>query len=330
MRVLLRKLFSLFRLLATPEQLRTRAKLNFAMARSALTGGRPFIYRNDFGIPQACLPEDESSLHHYVHGEGDAVEMKVARAWLKPGDFCIDVGANVGLFAASFCHLTGSGGRVMALEPSPITFARLVKAADALGLKNLIPLPVAASDHAGLVTFYTPETADVSAEEAGLNVPEERRRLFRRIVVPTVTLDEALRATADESHCVLLKSDAEGADPLVLRGAQGMIQGDHPPLVIVEVHPEKLGHLGFSVGALIGMFPDSRFHRFLVPHSLRGMRSQNLKCGEAYRVAEVQEWPFYGNLVAVPKVGRHAMRVPSLGGILPIAGIQGSSDGNVS
>jgi hypothetical protein len=46
----------------------------------------------------------------------------VAR-WLashvKPGDFCANVGGNVGVYALQFAHWTGPDGRVVVFEPNP-------------------------------------------------------------------------------------------------------------------------------------------------------------------------------------------------------------------
>ncbi|KXZ45788.1 hypothetical protein GPECTOR_50g581 [Gonium pectorale] len=44
---------------------------------------------------------------------------------LRPGDTVVDVGANTGLFTLLASELVGAGGRVVALEPLPATFAVL-------------------------------------------------------------------------------------------------------------------------------------------------------------------------------------------------------------
>src|SRR5438874_634631 len=80
--------------------------------------------------------------------------------------------------------------------------------------------------------------------------------------------------------------------------------GENPPLVIVEVHVEKLPEFGFTPEDLMALFPASRFYQFVVPHSLQGIHSADLKCGVAYAADVLSEWPFYSNLIAVPKIGR--------------------------
>lgn len=54
---------------------------------------------------------------------------------LKSGDHIADVGANIGYYTLLFAHLVGSGGKVVAFEPSPSAFACLSKSVR--GLKNV-------------------------------------------------------------------------------------------------------------------------------------------------------------------------------------------------
>ena len=57
----------------------------------------------------------------------------------------IDVGANIGVTAV-MCSRAVADGRVLALEPSPIAFADLVRSLDASGCANCTPLRVAAGN----------------------------------------------------------------------------------------------------------------------------------------------------------------------------------------
>lgn len=46
---------------------------------------------------------------------------------VKPGDFCIDVGANIGYTSIIFSNLVGFNGKVLAFEPNPFLFDRVKK-----------------------------------------------------------------------------------------------------------------------------------------------------------------------------------------------------------
>jgi 23S rRNA U2552 (ribose-2'-O)-methylase RlmE/FtsJ len=52
-------------------------------------------------------------------------EYKNLHAFIAPGDWVIDVGANIGHYTKRLSELVGAGGRVIAVEPVPETFALL-------------------------------------------------------------------------------------------------------------------------------------------------------------------------------------------------------------
>ncbi|WP_165229056.1 FkbM family methyltransferase [Aquisphaera insulae] len=56
---------------------------------------------------------------------------------LKPGDTVMDIGANIGSFSILAGSVVGPGGRVIAFEPVPATYQRLVQNLELNGLKNV-------------------------------------------------------------------------------------------------------------------------------------------------------------------------------------------------
>src|ERR1700730_16140389 len=54
-------------------------------------------------------------------------ESALIRHYLKPGMTFVDVGANVGYYTLLAASLVGRRGRVLAFEPSPYVFERLVE-----------------------------------------------------------------------------------------------------------------------------------------------------------------------------------------------------------
>lgn len=48
-------------------------------------------------------------------------------AYLKPGDWVIDAGANIGAYSFAFLHKVGLNGKVICFEPNPIAFECLYK-----------------------------------------------------------------------------------------------------------------------------------------------------------------------------------------------------------
>src|ERR1700750_1498639 len=52
-------------------------------------------------------------------------ELDFLRAHVPAGGVFVDVGANVGTYAMVLARYVGAGGKVIAVEPHPVTFARL-------------------------------------------------------------------------------------------------------------------------------------------------------------------------------------------------------------
>src|SRR6478735_1787213 len=52
-------------------------------------------------------------------------ELDFLRAYTPPGGVCVDVGANVGTYAMPLARHVGPSGKVIAVEPHPVTHARL-------------------------------------------------------------------------------------------------------------------------------------------------------------------------------------------------------------
>lgn len=85
----------------------------------------------------------------------DPQEMSLIATALPPGGVFVDIGANVGLYSLAAARRLGEGGRVIAIEPSPVALARL---ADNIGLNGygdrIAVLPIAVGDRDGSVVLH--------------------------------------------------------------------------------------------------------------------------------------------------------------------------------
>lgn len=80
--------------------------------------------------------------------------------WAGPGDWVLDIGANVGNYTARLSEIVGAAGRVLAFEPVPENFELLTANIARFPLRNVTLLNVAVSDQVGLcgMTMPTLET----------------------------------------------------------------------------------------------------------------------------------------------------------------------------
>jgi FkbM family methyltransferase len=154
---------------------------------------------------------------------------------ISAGDWVIDIGANVGHYAMGFSDLVGPQGRVIAVEPVAETFALLSANAILFPYRNVTLLNVAASDRSGVAGMQ------ISRFETGLSNYYQARLSegSSDCDVLTVRLD----ALALPHPIKLMKIDAEGHDPAVLRGAEALLARDHPTLIVETGSSDVVEHL---------------------------------------------------------------------------------------
>jgi FkbM family methyltransferase len=148
-------------------------------------------------------------------------------AHLGRGDVFYDVGGHYGYFSLLGGRRVGPSGQVYTLEPLPENAAKIEQALAANRIGNITLLPVAAADRAGVAELHL--TADGNSTTPSL-LGSAHDRVLR---VPTTTLD-ALRA--ERRAPALIKLDVEGAESLVLQGAQEVLAQRPAPAWIVEIH----------------------------------------------------------------------------------------------
>jgi len=217
----------------------------------------PFLLARTFwGDRMKVTFPDYRSIYH--HGLIDGRELPVENflvQFLKDGNVCIDVGANVGFYTLLASALVGREGSVYAFEPTPRTFAVLAK--NSSSKPNVTRVNAALMEKEGKRNL-----ADYGALKSGLNtvlsgieVPESSH------VVPieAITLDSYCR-----SHNIcptFIKIDTEGTEEMVLKGCRQTLTAYHPVLII-EVQREApkgvitlLNGLGYQAYQFVGNTP---------------------------------------------------------------------------
>jgi len=164
-------------------------------------------------------------------GVWEADLMKLLGRTLQPGRVFVDVGANVGFHTVLAARLVGAAGHVYAVEPAPWTLQLLRANVWRSGAEVTI-VPAAASDRRATVRLAAEPGHRSGAhltETAGDEVVVEVE-----LEVEAAPLDELLPDVSVD----VLKVDVEGAEPLVLRGAAGLLARSPRLLVIVEFRDE--------------------------------------------------------------------------------------------
>ena len=165
----------------------------------------------------------------------DAELAQFLGAKIKPGQTCLDVGANIGAWVIQFACWVGTQGRVIAFEPNPAARVVLEEHICLNHLENIVEVvPVAVGRAAAKVPFFAAGSNGMS--RVGHPNPLLARQT-RPITVPLVTLDEWCTKQSIRPDWLLL--DVEGFEGHVLAGAIDMIRSRGAVLgIVVEMHPD--------------------------------------------------------------------------------------------
>lgn len=153
----------------------------------------------------------------------------IVREVLRTGDTFVDVGANIGYYAAMGAHLVGPQGRVVAIEPMDKNVQLISSTIWVNHFENVQVLPYAASSNTRVVPMATgPRTSN------GEVVRARGDGRLPTLFAHARRLDDMLR---DLNRLDLIKFDIEGHELPAWRGfAHGMDR--HNPLVLTEFHPK--------------------------------------------------------------------------------------------
>jgi FkbM family methyltransferase len=138
-------------------------------------------------------------------------ELDFLRAHTPVGGVFVDVGANVGTYAMVLARHVGERGKVIAIEPHPITHARLAFNRAASGFTQVTLVAAAAGPSDGELMIET------DGDNLGASHIVSGERSGNAIRVPSLRLRRILGG-AGVSHIDALKIDVEGYEDRVLTG----------------------------------------------------------------------------------------------------------------
>ena len=138
-------------------------------------------------------------------------ELEFLRAHTPRGGVFVDVGANVGTYAMALARQVGSGGKVIAIEPHPVTHARLAFNRAASGFTQVDLVAAAAGPGDGELLIET------DGDNLGASHIVSGEPTGHAIRVPSLRLQRIL-GDAGVDHVDALKIDVEGFEDRVLTG----------------------------------------------------------------------------------------------------------------
>lgn len=268
----------------------------YRQRRLKAANGKPFTYQRH-GFRRSCFPDLEDDAYHYLTDGDDNLELDVLRAWLRPGDFFVDGGANVGTYSLSLAQHLSKSGLVVAIDASEALTRQIEKGAALLGLANLRCVCAALGDSDGTATFHIARSGSTTSQS--LLAPDGSDSDYEAITVPAKRLTTILGETNHTHPPAAIKLDVEGAEVAALDGAPPELFSSPSTLWIVEINFESLGRFGRTPEDILRFFDRSVHSLWIIPKypPVRDGEKGAVRClkeGEKFDDAA------FFNIVAIP------------------------------
>ncbi len=204
---------------------------------------RPYGYLKKKTVGQYHLrldPGDKNDRIYYFSLVGEA-PIRLIRPLIRPGDCCIDVGANVGFFSAILGEFVREAGRVYAIEANPSLFDRLYECVSEVPHGPVRVFHWAVTRRGGEnISFFVSKNSGWSSL-----VKNPTFECAERVFVPTITIDEFVEREKIE-HIRMLKLDIEGGETDAILGGQGSLKKGLIDLILLEAEPHRLKAFGYT------------------------------------------------------------------------------------
>lgn len=160
-------------------------------------------------------------------------EFRLLPRLVQPGDWVLDIGANVGYYSMRLSELVGAQGHVFAFEPIGATAEVLTFIARFARHENITIFNTAASDKSALLQFTIPVNEHGLPDYFTASVAANGGHTVFATTVDSLAFPQRI---------AFVKIDTEGAEESVLRGMEALIERDHP-ILSVEGHESLAPHL---------------------------------------------------------------------------------------
>jgi FkbM family methyltransferase len=184
------------------------------------------------------------SAQAWLEPSSTSAEESFVAQTLRPGDFYVDVGANVGLLALRAATIVGPKGQVIAIEAHPRTFGYLADNIRLNGFEVVRPIHSAVGEERGTLHF-----TDVRSDDQNHVVPAGGAG-FEVSVRP---LDELV----PPGSIALLKVDVEGFELPVFRGATNVLGRSR--VILFESWDRHAARYGYRVPEVLSLLRSAGF-----------------------------------------------------------------------
>jgi len=174
-----------------------------------------------------------------LSGVWEPVKTRFVMQKVKAGMKVVDIGANCGYYTILMAAAVGPTGHVYAFEPHPRNLELIERNLQVNGFDERVKVfPKAALDRKGSVELH-----QISRNTGAhtLFIVDTEHGAHPKLRVETVALDEVIDDPLD-----FAKIDAEGSEPLILRGMKKLIARSPQLQILMEFNKSALSNAGIQ------------------------------------------------------------------------------------
>ncbi|MBL7892186.1 MAG: FkbM family methyltransferase [Bacteroidia bacterium] len=192
---------------------------------------------------------DSEGAQYWYSEENFSLEIGQLQKIIKPGDKILDVGCNIGVLSAIMSKLTGSEGKVVAMDVFPDNCLTTCAQLGLNKITNCEVINIGASDKEQDVTI-----ADTT--NSGVLVSNGKSEV---LTVKAIPIDDLLKKYGKFD---LLKIDVEGYETSVLKGAKELLKSR--PKIALELHGPHLKQYNTSVEELFDIMQIENYKGYIL------------------------------------------------------------------
>ena len=218
---------------------------------------RSFKYNKDLSQPNHRLI---SGHHKYGHLYEPDIGNFLTRI-VKPGDVCVDVGANIGMHTLLMASLADELGKVISFEPNSECFNELKNNIKINNYSTIDARKRLLGEKSKDEIYYFASKEDTGTSYAMTKIDDQKSKWKK---IKTSNLDTELK---DEKNIKVLKMDVEGFEGHILRGSKNLLEKNLIRYWIIEYAPHCLERNNDSLDTLRNLMRKKGLEMFILDPS---------------------------------------------------------------
>jgi FkbM family methyltransferase len=193
----------------------------------------------------------------YFLNRYEEFELNAADYILMPGDNCIDVGSNFGLYSLWFSNIIGKQGKVISFEPFEENFKNLENNVRLNKSENITLVKKGLTDKVDKIDLY------YDSKEQNLGMVTSfigNNNYDKKVIIETTSLDKYLIENTINA-IKFIKIDIEGGELLALNGMVNSII-KFEPIIQVEIDESILNNTPYSKIDVLNFFDEINYEMF--------------------------------------------------------------------